>query len=334
MTIKDVAMKAGVSTATASRVLSGHPSTSPAARTAVEQAVAELGFRPNAQARSLRKTTTQTIGLLLPDIRNPFFADLAHAVEQRARDFGYLTLFGNANESMEQQERYFDVMLSQRVDGLIAAPQGDRAGLAGLLGSGLPTVFVDRVIEGAGVPSISPDNRTGIREAVAHLTGLGHRRIGYIAGPQSTSTGRERLQAYQEAIAGSPADAAPELVYIGDFQAASGAAGAHALLDLPDAPTALLAADSLMSIGAIGVCNARGISIGSDVAFVGYDDIEAFTLLNPALTVIAHDVDAMGRGAVEMLVDVIAGASAQSRVLPSRLIIRGSTPELLEGASA
>ncbi|WP_258069816.1 LacI family DNA-binding transcriptional regulator [Arthrobacter sp. SX1312] len=330
MTIKDVAVKAGVSTATASRVLSKHPSTSPAARNAVEQAVAELGFRPNAQARSLRKTTTQTIGLLLPDIRNPFFADLAHAVEQRARDFGYVTLFGNANENMEQQERYFDVMLSQRVDGLIAAPQGDRAGLVGILESGLPTVFVDRVIEGTGVPSISPDNRTGIRAAVAHLTGLGHRRIGYIAGPQSTSTGRERLQAYQEAIAASPADASPELVYLGDFQAASGAAGAHALLDLPDAPTALLAADSLMSIGAIGVCNERGISIGSEVAFVGYDDIEAFTLLNPALTVIAHDVDAMGRGAVEMLVDVLAGEPAQSRVLPSRLIIRGSTPELLE----
>lgn len=334
VTIKDVAGRAGVSTATASRVLSGHPSTSPAARTAVEQAVADLGFRPNAQARSLRRTTTQTLGLLLPDIRNPFFADLAHAVEQRARDFGYLTLFGNANESVEQQDRYFDVMLSQRVDGLIAAPQGDRASLAGILGSGLPTVFVDRVIDGADVPSISPDNRTGIHEAVEHLLGLGHRRIGYIAGPQSTSTGRERLRAYQEAISGTAADDDGDLVHVGDFQAASGAAGAHALLDLADPPTAVLAADSLMSIGAIGVCNERGVAIGADLAFVGYDDIEAFTLLNPALTVIAHDVDAMGRGAVEMLVAVIAGEAAESRVLPSRLIVRGSTMDSPKGPSA
>ena len=326
VTIRDVADQAGVSTATASRVLSGHPSTSPAARNAVEQAASSLGFRLNAQARSLRKTTTQTLGLLLPDIRNPFFADLAHAVEQRARDFGYLTLFGNANESAEQQARYFDVMLSQRVDGLIAAPQGDRETLSDLLGSGLPTVFVDRVIEGADVPSISPDNVTGVREAVSHLTGLGHRRIGYIAGPQSTSTGRERLRAYQEAVKASTADDDGDLVYIGDFQAASGAAGAHALLDLPDAPTALLAADSLMSIGAIGVCNERGLAIGSDLAFVGYDDIEAFTLINPALTVIAHDAYAMGRGAVEMLTRVIAGDTAESQVLPSRLIVRGSTP--------
>lgn len=326
VTIRDVAEQAGVSTATASRVLSGHPSTSSAARIAVERAASDLGFRPNAQARSLRMTTTQTLGLLLPDIRNPFFADLAHSVEQRARDFGYLTLFGNANESAEQQERYLDVMLSQRIDGLIAAPQGDRDTLADLLGSGLPTVFVDRVIEGVELPSISPDNVSGIREAVDHLTGLGHRRIGYIAGPQSTSTGRERLQAYQEAIREAQADDDGDLVYIGDFQAASGAAGAHALLDLPDAPTAFLAADSLMSIGAIGVCNERGLAIGSDIAFVGYDDIEAFTLLNPALTVIAHDADAMGRGAVEMLAQVIAGEQAESRVLPSRLIIRGSTP--------
>ncbi|WP_235436439.1 LacI family DNA-binding transcriptional regulator [Arthrobacter sp. RIT-PI-e] len=334
MTIKDVAEKAGVSVATASRVLSGHPSTSSAARTAVEQAATGLGFRPNAQARSLRRTSTQTIGLLLPDIRNPFFADLAHAVEQRASEAGYVTVFGNANESSEQQDRYFDVMLSQRVDGLIAAPQGDRAGLEGILGSGLPTVFVDRVIEGADVPSISPDNRTGIREAVEHLIARGHRRIGYIAGPQSTSTGRERLQAYKEALAGSPAELSSDLVYIGDFQAASGAAGAHTLLNLPEVPTALLAADSLMSIGAISVCNERGLAIGSDIAFVGYDDIEAFTLLNPALTVIASDVDAMGTGAVDMLMQVITGEPATSRVLPSRLIRRGSTPELPEGTGA
>ncbi|WP_159801797.1 LacI family DNA-binding transcriptional regulator [Arthrobacter zhaoguopingii] len=327
VTIEDVAKAAGVSKATASRVLSGHPATSPNARKAVGAAVEHLGFRPNAQARSLRKTRTQTIGLLLPDVRNPFFADLAHAVEQRARDFGYLTLFGNANESVEQQDRYIEVMLSQRVDGVIAAPQGDEENLANLLGSGVPVVFVDRVLDNADVPSVTPDNVTGIHEAVRHLASQGHRRIGYIAGPQSSSTGRERLTAYRQAIAGTGADDAEELIFFGDFQAASGAAGARTLLELADPPTALLAADSLMSIGAIAVCNQRGVAIGSGISFVGYDDIEAFTLLNPALTVIAHDVDAMGRIAVEMLTSVIAGGSPASRVLPSRLIVRGSTPE-------
>ncbi|WP_346028975.1 LacI family DNA-binding transcriptional regulator [Arthrobacter citreus] len=329
-----MARKAGVSAATASRVLSGHSATSEDARQAVREAAAELGFRPNAQARSLRKTSTQTIGLLLPDIRNPFFADLAHAVEQRASEFQYLTLFGNANESQEQQERYLDVMLSQRVDGLIAAPQGEASSLTSLLAGEVPTVFVDRVVDGASVAGVTADNAGGITDAVRHLTELGHRRIGYIAGPQSTSTGRERLQAFRAAVAETGADDDVELVYFGDFQSASGAAGAGLLLDLPVPPTALLAADSLMSIGAVGVCNDRGLDIGADIAFVAYDDIEAFTLLNPALTVIAHDVHAMGRVAVDLLIAEISGESPESVVLPSRLIIRGSTPSLPEGNPA
>ncbi|WP_081747540.1 LacI family DNA-binding transcriptional regulator, partial [Arthrobacter sp. Br18] len=223
-TIKDVADTAGVSVATASRVLSGHPATSAVARAAVSGAAATLGFRPNAQARSLRKTRTQTIGLVLPDVRNPFFADLAQSVEQRAREFNFLTLFGNANESAEQQDRYFDIMLSQRVDGLIAAPQGNLSNLQGILDSGVPTVFVDRVIADTSVPSVTPDNVTGIQEAVRHLTGRGHRRIGYIAGPQSTSTGRERLAAFKDALAETLADNDADLIFLGNFQSASGAA--------------------------------------------------------------------------------------------------------------
>ncbi|CAA9261369.1 MAG: Transcriptional regulator, LacI family [uncultured Arthrobacter sp.] len=327
ITIKDVADAAGVSKATASRVLSGHPATSQEARKAVEAAAGRLGFRPNAQARSLRKTRTQTIGLLLPDVRNPFFGDLAHAVEQRARSFGYMTLFGNANENVAQQDEYIDVMLSQRVDGVIAAPQGDGGNLDQLLRSGVPVVFVDRVLDTMEVPSVSPDNSTGIHDAVKHLTARGHRRIGYIAGPQSTSTGRERLRSYKEALAATGADTDAELIFLGDFQAASGAEGARTLLDLPNPPTALLAADSLMSIGAVGVCNERGIAIGPDLAFVAHDDIDAFNLINPPLTVIAHDIDAMGRLAVDMLMSVIGGGSPASNTIPGRLIVRGSTPE-------
>jgi len=333
VTIKDVADTAGVSVATVSRVLSGHPSTSEVARAAVGGAAVKLGFRPNAQARSLRKTRTHVIGLVLPDVRNPFFADLAQAIEQRARDFDFLTLFGNANESVEQQDRYFDVMLSQRVDGLIAAPQGGLSNLREILDSGLPTVFVDRVVADTSVPSVTPDNASGIRQAVLHLSRRCHRRIGYIAGPQSTSTGRERLAAFREALAETGADNDPDLIFVGDFQSASGAAGARHLLGLSRPPTALLAADSLMSIGAVAVCNENGISIGRDIAFVAYDDIEAFALLNPALTVIAHDVNAMGRLSVDLLTRVIAGERPESVILPSRLIIRGSTPPLQRDAA-
>ena len=128
ITIRDVAEHAGVSLGTASRVVSGHPATSPQARARVAQAVAALGYRPNAQARSLRLTRTHVIGLLVSDVRNPFFADVAHAAEQAALGADYVTLLGNANENVDQQDRYLETFLTQRVDGVVLAPQGRRLG--------------------------------------------------------------------------------------------------------------------------------------------------------------------------------------------------------------
>jgi len=325
-TIKDVAALAGVSAATASRVLSGNPATSAESRERVAAAVLQLDFKPNAQARALRSTHTHTIGLLVSDIRNPFFADLAHAVEQAARGAGYVTLLGNANEQTTQQDRYLDVMISQRVDGIIVAPQGDGSGsIRSLLERGIPTVFVDRRIPGIDVPSVTTDSEVGIRQAVAHLVAVGHTRIGYIAGPQDVSTGRERLDAYTRAItsAGLPLDA--ELIYQGDFQAESGSAGVHALLGLTAPPTAILAADSLMAVGAIATLNRLGVRLGDQVALIAFDDIEWFALLNPALSVVSHSVEDMGRIAVDLLQQVIAGDRPASVHLPSELIVRASS---------
>ena len=326
ITIKDVAALAGVSPATASRVMSGHPATSPAARARVTAAAFELDYHPNAQARALRKTRTDSIGLLVPDVRNPFFADLAHTVEQAALFAGYVTLLGNANERKEQQDRYLDTLISRRVDGIIAAPLGDGSGnIRSLIERGIPTVFVDRTIGSIDVPSVTTDSEAGIRQAVEHLAALGHTRIGYISGPQATSTGRDRFAAFTSAIADSGLSQDPELVYLGDFQSASGSAGVHALLELTDPPTALLAADSLMAVGAIAILHQRSLRIGRDIAMIAFDDIEWFALLNPALSVISHSVEDMGRIAVEMLLQVIAGESPESVVLPSELIIRDSS---------
>jgi LacI family transcriptional regulator len=185
ITIKDVAALAGVSPATASRVLSGNPATSPQSRQRVAAAVAQLDFHPNAQARALRSTRTNVIGLILSDVRNPFFADLAHTAEQAALAEGLVTLLGNANESIPQQNRYLDTFISQRVDGVIAAPQGEgSAGLHALLERDIPTVFVDRTVDGIDVPSVTTDSDSGIRQAAEHLARHGHERVGYIAGPR------------------------------------------------------------------------------------------------------------------------------------------------------
>lgn len=326
VTIHDVAAEAGVSAATASRVLSGHPATSEESRTRVTEAARRLGFRPNAQARSLRKNHTNTIGLLLSDVRNPFFADIAHNAEQHALESGIATLLCNANESTEQQDLYLDLLLSQRVAGIIVAPQGDGAGsLREVLTLGVPVVFVDRTIDGVDVPSVTSDNRSGITGAVAHLAGLGHHRIGLVAGPQETSTGRERLEAFRQAVAEHGLDDDPDLVHLGDFQVTSGARAANQLLDLPLPPTAVLAADSLMTFGVLEVLRERGIRVGSDLSVVGYDDVAAFRWFSPQLTVVAHDPARMGALAVDLIRDVLDGRPARSVVLESSLVVREST---------
>ncbi|TFC15690.1 LacI family transcriptional regulator [Cryobacterium algoritolerans] len=326
ITIKDVAALAGVSVATASRVLSGNPATSPDSRARVVAAVTELDYRPNAQARALRSTRSDSIGLLVSDVRNPFFADLAHTVEQAALAAGYVTLLGNANERKEQQDRYLDTLISRRVDGIIVAPLGDGSGsIRSLITREIPTVFVDRTVDGLDIPSVTTDSEAGIRQAVEHLAAAGHTRIGYISGPQATSTGRDRFAAFTRAIAGTGLSQDPELVYFGDYQAASGSAGVHALLQLRRPPTALLAADSLMAVGAIAILHKLGRRIGADIALIAFDDIEWFALLNPALSVISHSVEEMGRIAVDMLLQVIDGAKPESVVLPSELIVRASS---------
>lgn len=326
VTIKDVAALAGVSLATASRVLSGHPATSTEARARVSAAAEKLDFRPNAQARSLRSTKTNVLGLLVSDVRNPFFADLAHAVEQAALAAGYVILLGNANELEDQQNRFLDTLIDQRVDGVIVAPQGDGKGsISSLLNRGIPTVFVDRTVDGVAVPSVTTDSRPGISQAVRHLAEQGHRRIGYIAGPQAISTGRERYSAFADALRGTSLDQDPELTVFGDFQLASGASATQQLLQLKDPPTAILAADSPMAVGSVSKLHELGVQIGRDVALVAFDNINWFALLNPSLSVIAHSVEDMGRSAVDLLLRVIDGESPASISLPSELIIRDSS---------
>ncbi|MDY7542297.1 MULTISPECIES: LacI family DNA-binding transcriptional regulator [unclassified Cryobacterium] len=326
ITIKDVAALAGVSVATTSRVLSGNPATSADARSRVHAAVAELDYRPNAQARALRSTRTHAIGLLVPDVRNPFFADLAHTVEQAALVHGFVTLLGNANERKDQQDRYLDNLIARRVDGIIVAPLGDGSGsIRSVVGREIPAVFIDRTIEGIDLPSVTTDSDTGIREAVDHLAALGHTRIGYIAGPQSTSTGRERYASFVRAAGDRGLSLDPALIVFGDFQPESGSAAVRTLLALTEPPTALLVADSPMAFGAIGAIQELGLRIGTDVALVSFDDIDWLALLDPPVSVIAHSVADMGRIAVEMLRTVIDGGRPESVRLPSRLVVRASS---------
>jgi len=326
VTIKDVAARAGVSVGTASRVLSGNPSTSAASRERVHAAARELGYRPDARARALRSSRSRAVGLLVSDVRNPFFADIAHGAEQAALASSYVTLLANANEDTAQQDTYLEAFVTQRVDGIIIAPQGEGSGsLRALVRARTPLVFVDRTVDGFDVPSVTADNAQGVALAVAHLAARGHTRIGYIGGPPSVSTARTRHDAYLDAVARHGLDDDPGLVAVGDYRSASGAAAAAALLAARRPPTALLAADSLMAVGALGEVRRQGRRIGTDLALVAFDDIEWFRELDPPLTVVAHDARALGERAMRLLLDVIDGRPVASEVLPMRLVVRESS---------
>ncbi|WP_141725020.1 substrate-binding domain-containing protein, partial [Streptomyces niveus] len=174
-------------------------------------------------------------------------------------------------------------------------------------------------------PSVTSDNALGIDQAVAHLADRGHTRIGYIGGPRSISTGRARHDAFVRAVARHGLDTDPGLITSGDFRSASGAVAAERLLSGGQPPTALLAADSPMAVGALGALRRRGLRIGSDVDLVAFDDIEWFSELDPPLTVVSHDAQAMGSTAMRLLLDVIEGRTPASVVLPTRLVVRESS---------
>lgn len=323
-TIKDVAARSGMSVGTVSRVLNGSQATSEASRQAVLEAAGELGYLPNAHARSLRSDHSGTIALLVPDIRNPFFAELARVVETAALDHGLATLLCNADEDAAQFDRYVEVIRRQRVDGVAMIPisEAHRA-IDRVIDDGIPMVFLDRHVPGIEVPSVVSDPEPGVAQAVGRLLSAGHSRIGIITGPMSSSTGRERFQTYCAAMAAHGLGIDDQLVANGDFQEESGAQGAALLLDR--GVTAIFASDSLMSMGALRTCHARGLRIGADIDLIGFDDLPVFTLTDPPLTVVDQPIAEIGRHGVEMLLARMAGEQADSVRLPTRLIDRSST---------
>ncbi|AKT51597.1 LacI family DNA-binding transcriptional regulator [Arsenicicoccus sp. oral taxon 190] len=325
-TLRDVAQAAGVSPATASRALAGGGSVSHAAKERVAKAAADLGYQVNVLARGLRTQRTHTIGLLLPDVRNPFFTELAYHVDKVAAEHGLTVMIGNADEQTEQQDRYLDVLVRHQVDGIIAVPQGEASEVLRRTAASMPTVFMDRDPGVPGTPTVTSDNRAGMSALVDHLVGLGRRRIGVVAGPQSTSTGRERLLAIVDRLAEHGIELEHDQIVEGDFQLDSGVLATERLLRRA-ALDAIVAADNLMAMGAFMVLRRHGIQVGVDMALACVDDIEWFELVDPALTVVAQDIAGLGEAAVTSLVHQIDHQPAPSAVVPMRLIARASCGE-------
>jgi LacI family transcriptional regulator len=328
VTVADVARHAGVSTASVSRALSGADGVSAAVRERVIAAAQALGYRPNTVARSLRTTRTQTVGLIIPDVVNPFFSELAWAIEEAAHQHGYSVILCNANEETDRQDGYIELMLARRVDGLLVTPVLEESpALNAAVRQGVPMVFVDRAVPSMEAPVVRADGRLAISKLVDHLVGLGHERIAVITGPRQTLTGRERLTAFRTAMRAHSLDLPRELVRFGNFQADSGRRAAAQLLDLDEPPTAVFAVDNLMALGAWQEMRLQGLRIGSDIAVAGFDDPPWFQLLDPPLTTVSQPVGRIGVLAVEALVEVIGGGPAGFHLLDCELVIRASCGE-------
>ncbi len=327
-TIKDVANFAGVSTATVSRALTDRPGVSSETRRRVRRSAKRLGYRPNAVARSLRVERTRTLGLVVSDVMNPFFTELARAVEDEARAAGYAVILGNADESALRQDECVEVLLDRRVDGLLLSPTvGGSALIKAAVREGHPVVFVDRAVEGLDVPSVRADGARATRALVDHLVALDHRRLAIISGPEDTVTGRERRQAFTDAVAAHRLELPDPYVEIGDFQASSGHDAMIRLLGLPSPPSAVFAADNLMALGALQAAREMGRRVPDDVAIACFDDTPWLALLDPPLTAIAQPIAQLGRTAVRALLDRMAGRRVASQMLDCHLVVRRSCGE-------
>ncbi|AXK33286.1 LacI family transcriptional regulator [Streptomyces armeniacus] len=327
--IKDVAARAGISVATVSRVLNDHPAVRPDTRARVLAAIAELGYRPNGVARSLRTHQTHTLGLVISDVLNPFFTALARAVEDEARGQGYSVVIGNADEQPALQDHHVRTLLERRIDGLLVSPTDDSSPLLPEVAarSDVPVVFLDRWIPGVDAPVIRTDGRAAVRDLVAHLHALGHRRLAIIAGPTTTSTGNERVDAFRGALAefglGLPAGYLEQ----GDYQAESGRRATARFLDLPEPPSAVFATDNLMALGAMDEIRGRGLRVPDDVALAAFDDIPWFLHTDPPLTAIAQPTEELGHSAVRALIDLLEGRATPSVTLTASLVPRRSCGE-------
>lgn len=327
--IKDVAAAAGVSTATVSRVLANGPHVRPEVRARVLAAVEELAYRPNLIARSLRSQQSSTIGLIVSDIRNPFFTAISRAVEDAAYQAGYTVFLCNTDENPEKEAMYLQLMRDANVAGVIFSPTRQTSMVLAAMEIDFPIVIIDRAVPHTGniaIDSVLLDNFDAAYQLTTHLINQGYRRIAGIFGVMST-TGRERRRGFEQALDDGGIPLIPELVRFVPPKVEAGLEAASELLALSSRPDALLASNSLLAEGALQAIREQGLAIPDEIALAGFDETPWAALVQPALTLIAQPTDDIGATATELLLKRLAepGRSPRQVILQGKLIVRGST---------
>lgn len=326
-TIKRVADRAGVSIATVSRAFADPEAVSERLRLRVQEAARALGYRPSRAARALRVGTTQTVGVVIPDLQNPFFTEVVRGIDAVLRGAGYTLLLSNSDEDPARERENLEILRSEGVAGIVFVPiNAGRDTYRQLLTPPLHVVAVDRSPANLRADLVTVDNVEGTRTGVAHLIALGHRDVALLGGPSRHSTAREREQGYRDAMRTAGLPVRPELVYRGDFREGGGYEGIRLLMSLPRRPTAVFVANNLMTLGAFRALHEAGVRIPDEVAIVGFDDMPWATSLNPPLTAVSQPAEDIGSSAAELLLDRIARPDRPLRhlILETRLVVRAS----------
>lgn len=325
VTMDDVASRAGVSTSTVSHVLNGTRKVSPATVQAVQRAIQALGYIPNTLARSLARSSTNTLGVAISALSNHYFSETVHAIETECAKHGYMMLFVDTHDDPEQELRVVTALHHRRVDGIVLAPSNGSMALAYLQANEIPAVLVDRMM-GEHFDQVGVENAQPTQALIEHLIAHGHRRIGFIAGRAGFSTTDERVAGYKAALQAAGLVFDPQLLVDGGSNTEPARQATVQLLGLAAPPTAIMAGNNLMTLGAMQALREAQIEVPGQMALVGFDDFDWADLFVPRLSLIAQPVKALGARAVELLLQRMAapGAPPQSVRLAPTLQLRNS----------
>jgi LacI family transcriptional regulator len=321
--IRDVAELASVSVATVSRVLNGDTNVDAGMRERVRAAVAELGYRPNRLARNLRRQRVEAIGIVVPDIENPHFAEMVRIIEATTLGLGYRVLVCNTDEDSDRQAACLRMLADERVSGIVLSPSDPAGSIEQLHDLGIPVIAIDRALANATTDTVVADNVPAVRAATQRLIDAGHRRIAFVGGRGEVETGSERQEGYLAAI--DAADLVPVLAN-GGFRRDAAQAAVAALLGGDNPVSALMVANNLMALGALAAIRERGLRVPDDIAVISVDNPPWAELLAPPLTVLAQPIRAMATRAVDLLIRRISGErfAVARDVYPLELIVRRS----------
>lgn len=335
ISINDIAKYAGVSKSTVSRILNDKGKFSKDTRDKVLQIVKKLNYSPSMVARSLRNRTTKAVGLLLPDIVNPFFPEIMKGVEHVASENGYVVILCSSNEDSEKEFMYFHMFENRWIDGIIysgvTGTEEETRNIRLILEQEIPVVLMDREIEDYFASVVMIDNERAAYDATTYCLELGHKRIGFIAAPLKVKIFAKRLEGYRRALQKYGIEFDPSLVVEEDLTIKSGSKAAKQLVARRDPPTAIFASNDLMAIGAMKEIQGEGLRVPESISIVGFDDIPTASLVTPALTTIAQPKYEMGVEAMNLLIRMIEkkGASKSKIVLDTRLVVRKSAKRLI-----